>query len=154
MKFRGGQRAASGRTEVPVIDSSDTLTPQSAAVRWTPYRRLGLLMRTCLDADGTTLSLHDIAARTHGRVSADELASLLQPGTSDDTDPVTYVLLAQAFDVDPDYFLTDDAVQDYIASIRSRYSALGLATSGVVSLQEQVYAIVTADALSNVAASR
>jgi hypothetical protein len=101
-----------------VIQPSDTPTSQSAATRWTFRRRLGLLLRTRFDAEGATLSLHDVAARTHGRVSADQLIAALNQDEARTIDPVVYVLLAQAFDVDPDFFMTDEAVQAYIASVR------------------------------------
>ncbi len=113
--------------------ASDTPTSQSAAVRWTFYRRLGLLLRTRLDDDGTTLSLHEISARTHGRVSVRELTELLQAGPLASVDPVACVLLAQAFDVDPDFFVTDEAVADYIASIRGKQTITS--ASGDSSLQ-------------------
>ena len=58
----------------------DALSSQSTAARWTFYRRLGLLLRTRLDEEGNTLSLHEIAARTRGRVSADDLMALLRQG--------------------------------------------------------------------------
>jgi hypothetical protein len=51
------------------------------------------------------------------------------------------VLLAQAFDVDPDFFVTTAAVNDYIASIRAEYANLGL--SGAATLQEQAYAVAS-----------
>lgn len=106
-----------------MIQPSDTPTSQSAATRWTFRRRLGLLMRTRFDAEGATLSLHDVAARTHGRVSADQLIAALNQDEARAIDPVVYVLLAQAFDVDPDFFLTDEAVQAHIASVRNRAAA-------------------------------
>lgn len=102
-----------------VIQPSDTPTSQSAATRWTFRRRLGLLLRTRFDAEGATLSLHDVAARTHGRVSADHLMTLLSQDETQAIDPVMYVLLAQAFDVDPDFFVTDEAVRAYVATIRT-----------------------------------
>jgi len=120
-----------------MIQVSDTPTSQSAAVRWTFYRRLGLLLRTRLTDEGTTLSLHDVAARTHGRVSAEQLASLLTPGTSAHIDPVICVLLAQAFDVDPDFFVTDEAVQHYIDTIREQAPTVGVEKA---SLQHLAYA--------------
>jgi hypothetical protein len=123
-----------------VIETSDTPTSQSAAARWTFYRRLGLLLRTRLDDEGTTLSLNEVAARTHGRVSDKQIVSLLQPGTLAQPDPVTCVLLAQAFDVNPDFFVTTTAVDEYIAGIRAEYANLGL--SGAATLQEQAYAVV------------
>lgn len=101
-----------------MIQPSDTPTSQSAATRWTFRRRLGLLLRTRFDAEGATLSLHDVAARTHGRVSVDQLIALHSQDDSMSLDPVTYVLLAQAFDIDPDFFVTDAAVAAYIADIR------------------------------------
>lgn len=106
-----------------VTQASDTPTSQSAAARWTFYRRLGLLLRTRLDDEGATLSLHDVSARTHGRVSVRELTELLAAGPLATPDPVACVLLAQAFDVDPDFFLTDEAVADYIAGIRGDAAA-------------------------------
>lgn len=119
-----------------MIQASDTPTSQSAAARWTFYRRLGLLLRTRLDDEGNTLSLHDIAARTHGRVSVEHLMGLLAQGSLAQPDAVTCVLLAQAFDVDPDYFVTDEAIAEYIGSIRTAFAALGSASEGV-SLQAQ-----------------
>lgn len=101
-----------------MIQPSDTPTSQSAATRWTFRRRLGLLLRTRFDAEGATLSLHDVAARTHGRVSVAQLTAMLTNDSENSHDPVTYVLLAQAFDVDPDFFVTEGAVAAYIASIR------------------------------------
>ncbi len=102
-----------------MIQASDTPTSQSAAARWTFYRRLGLLLRTRLDDEGATLSLHDVAARTRGRVSADDLVALLRQGAQAAPDAVTCVILAQAFDIDPDFFMSDQPVQDYISAIRT-----------------------------------
>jgi hypothetical protein len=120
------------------METSDTPTSQSAAARWTFYRRFGLLLRTRLDDEGTTLSLHEVVARTRGRVSVKQLESLLQPGALAQPDPVTCVLLAQAFHVEPDFFVTTTAVNEYIAGIRAEYAKLGL--SGPATLQEQAYA--------------
>jgi hypothetical protein len=124
-----------------VIETSDTPTSQSAAARWTFYRRLGLLLRTRLDDEGTTLSLHEVVARMHGRVSVEQLVSSLEQGALAQPDPVTCVLLAQAFDVVPDFFVTTTAVDDYIAGIRAEYANLGL--SGAATLQEQAYAVAS-----------
>lgn len=99
-----------------VIDQPDTPTSQSTARRWTFYRRFGLLMRSHIERDGTTLSLHDVAARTRGRVSADQLIDLLERGAQAQPDAVTCVLLAQAFGVDPDYFVDDSAVTAFVAT--------------------------------------
>jgi transcriptional regulator with XRE-family HTH domain len=121
------------------METSDTPTSQSAAARWTFYRRLGLLLRTRLDDEGTTLSLSEVAARTHGRVSVQQLVSLLEQGALAQPDPVTCILLAQAFDVDPDFFVTTMSVDDYVASIRAEYANQRL--SGAATLQEQAYAI-------------
>lgn len=123
-----------------MIETSDTPTSQSAAARWTFYRRLGLLLRTRLDDEGTTLSLYEVAARTRGRVSVKQLVDLLEQGALAQPDPVTCVLLAQAFDVDPDFFVTDEAVREYIAGIRAEYSGTG--QTGATTLQEQAYAVV------------
>ncbi len=125
-----------------MIQASDTPTSQSAAVRWTFYRRLGLLLRTRLDDEGTTLSLHDVAARTRGRVSPDDLVALLRQGAQAEPDAVTCVILAQAFDIDPDFFLTDQAVQEYIDSVR-RLSATSSASSTASSLQMHALAVRT-----------
>lgn len=103
---------------------SDTPTSQSAATRWTFRRRLGLLLRTRFDAEGATLSLHDVAARTHGRVSAESLSALLSQDHSSAIDPVVFVLLSQVFDVDPDFFITDEAVSSYIDAIESEAAPL------------------------------
>lgn len=138
------------RTELAVTQPSDTPTSQSAATRWTFYRRLGLLMRTRLDDDGTTLSLHDIAARTHGRISPEQLTDLL--ATRDEADPVTCVLLAQAFDVDPDFFVTDEAIDDYTTGIRSRFATLDDGAVSGLSLQRQALALVMASNRDEVAA--
>ena len=127
-----------------MIETSDTPTSQSTAERWTFYRRLGLLLRTRLDDEGTTLSLHEVVARTHGRVSVKQLVSLLEQGALAQPDPVTCVLLAQAFDVDPDFFVTIAAVNDYIAGIRAEYAKLGVI--GAATLQEQVYAVARYEA--------
>ncbi len=124
-----------------MIQASDTPTSQSTAARWTFYRRLGLLLRTRLTDEGTTLSLHDVAARTNGRVSAEQLAALLAHGSQADADPVTCVLLAQAFDVDPDFFITDEALNDYIRSMREEAQALGFETAS--SLQQLAYSVTT-----------
>ena len=118
---------------------SDAPTLQSAAARWTFYRRLGLLLRTRLDAEGATRSLAEIAARTRGRVSAHELAELLAQGPLAQPDAVTCILLAQAFDVDPDFFVTDEAVHAYIRALREAYRRLEL--KGATSLQAQALAI-------------
>ncbi len=127
-----------------MIETSDTPTSQSTAERWTFYRRLGLLLRTRLDDEGTTLSLHEVVAHTHGRVSVKQLVSLLEQGALAQPDPVTCVLLAQAFDVDPDFFVTIAAVNDYIAGIRAEYAKLGVI--GAATLQEQVYAVARYEA--------
>ncbi len=124
-----------------MIETSDTPTSQSAAARWTFYRRFGLLLRTRLDDEDTTLSLYEVAARTHGRVSVEQLVSLLEPGALAQPDPLTCVLLAQAFDVDPDFFVTTAAVNDYIAGIRAEYANLGL--RGAATLHEQAYAVAS-----------
>jgi hypothetical protein len=124
-----------------VIETSDTPTSQSAAARWTFYRRLGLLLRTRLDDEGTTLSLHEVVARTRGRVSVKQLVSLLEQGALPQPDPITCVLLAQAFDVDPNFFVTTAAVNEYVAGIRAEYTKLGL--SGAATLQEQAYAVAS-----------
>jgi len=135
-----------------VTQLSDTPTSQSPAVRWTFYRRLGLLLRTRLDDEGTTLSLHEVAARTHGRVSVEELAALLEQGPLAQPDPVTCVLLAQAFDVDPDFFVTDEAVAEYIAAIRALTDALGAAPT--TSLQALALAAVQQDVRAELATAR
>jgi hypothetical protein len=111
-----------------VIQATDTPTSQFTAVRWTFYRRLGLLLRTQLDDEGTTPSLHEIAARTRGRVSADDLVALLRQGPRAQPDAVTCVILAQAFDIDPDFFVTDQGVQDYIAALRGDSDAAAAAS--------------------------
>jgi transcriptional regulator with XRE-family HTH domain len=123
-----------------VTQASDTPTSQSTAARWTFYRRLGLLLRTRLDDEGTTLSLSDVAARTHGRVSVEQLTSWLEQGALAQPDAVSCVLLAQAFDVDPDYFVTDEAVASYIANIRNEFATLGSAEKDA-SLQMQAYLV-------------
>ena len=128
-----------------MIETSDTPTSQSAAARWTFYRRLGLLLRTRLDDEGTTLSLYEVSARTHGRVSVKQLVDLLERGALAQPDPVTCVLLAQAFDVDPDFFVMDEAVNEYISGIRADYAGLGL--SGATTLQEQAHAVVSRGAM-------
>jgi hypothetical protein len=102
-----------------VTQHPDTPTSQFTAVRWTFYRRLGLLMRTRLLPDGTTPSLHEVAARTGGYVTADELAGLLAQGARAVPDAVLCVKLGQAFDVDPDYFVSDDAVTEYVRSLEA-----------------------------------
>lgn len=125
-----------------MIQPTDTPTSQSTAARWTFYRRLGLLLRTRLDDEGTTLSLHDVASRTNGRVSAEQLSQLLAEGPLAQPDPVTYVLLAQAFDVDPDFFITDEAVSDYVGGIQQRFAALdGAPADASSSLQLQACAV-------------
>jgi hypothetical protein len=93
----------------------DTPTSQFTAVRWTFYRRFGLLMRTLLQGDGTTLSLHDVAERTHGRISVRQLTTWLAQGAQAQPDAVSCVVLAQALDVDPDFFVADEAVREYVA---------------------------------------
>lgn len=123
-----------------MTQASDTPTSQSTAARWTFYRRLGLLLRTRLDDEGTTLSLYDVAARTHGRVSVEQLTSWLEQGALAQPDAVSCVLLAQAFDVDPDYFVTDEAVASYIAGIHDEFAALGSAERDA-SLQMQAYLV-------------
>ena len=94
----------------------DTPTSHSTALRWTFYRRFGLLMRTLLQGDGTTLSLHEVAARTHGRISVDQLAGWLAQGALALPDAVSCVVLAQALDIDPDFFVSDAAVRDYLSA--------------------------------------
>lgn len=123
-----------------MTQASDTPTSQSTAARWTFYRRLGLLLRTRLDDEGTTLSLYDVAARTHGRVSVEQLTFWLEQGALAQPDAVSCVLLAQAFDVDPDYFVTDEAVASYIAGIRDEFAALDSVEQGA-NLQMQAYLI-------------
>jgi hypothetical protein len=93
-----------------VTQLPDTPTSQFTARRWTFYRRLGLLLRTRVEADGTTLSLHDVAARTHGRITAEQLLTWLRAGTTARPDAVACVILAQALAVDPDYFVADEPV--------------------------------------------
>jgi hypothetical protein len=130
-----------------VTQHPDTPTSQFTAVRWTFYRRFGLLMRTRLQDDGTTLSLHDVAARTGGRVSVDDLITLVAQGAQAQPDAVTCVLLAQALDVDPDYFVADEPVTAYAAGLRHDYRravAKGAALSGLTSLQQQAAAVVAA----------
>lgn len=125
----------------------DTPTSQFTAVRWTFYRRLGLLMRTRLLPDGTTPSFRDIADRTGGYVSADDLAALLAQGAQAHPDAVLCVKLAQAFDVDPDYFVSDDAVSDYVRSLRAAFAEATHDANGYdeqPSLQRQALAIVSA----------
>lgn len=125
-----------------VIQPTDTPTSQSTARRWTFYRRLGLLLRTRLDEEGATLSLHEVAKRSNGRVSADQLIQLLAEGPLAQPDPVMYVLLAQAFDVDPDFFITDEAVGDYLSGIQQRFTALDSAPADASSsLQLQACAV-------------
>lgn len=123
-----------------MTQASDTPTSQSTATRWTFYRRLGLLLRTRLDDEGTTLSLYDVAARTHGRVSVEQLTSWLEQGALAQPDAVSCVLLAQAFDVDPDYFVTDEAVASYIAGIRDDFAALD-SVEKAATLQMQAYMV-------------
>ncbi|HEY7983900.1 MAG TPA: helix-turn-helix domain-containing protein [Ktedonobacterales bacterium] len=94
----------------------DTPTSRFTAVRWTFYRRFGLLMRTLLQGDGTTLSLHDVAERTHGRISVKQLAGWLEQGAQAQPDAVACVVLAQALNVDPDFFVSDEAVREYVAA--------------------------------------
>lgn len=130
------------RTEIAVTQASDTPTSQSTAARWTFYRRLGLLLRTRLDDEGTTLSLYDVAARTHGRVSVEQLTSWLEQGALAQPDAVSCVLLAQAFDVDPDYFVTDEAVASYIAGIRDEFASTSFAHQ-TANLQMQAYLVAT-----------
>lgn len=126
-------------------DQPDTPTSQSTAARWTFYRRLGLLLRTRLDSDGTTPSLHDVAARSRGRVSADQLIALLEQGAQAQPDAVTCVVLAQAFDVDPDYFVDETAVADYIKSVHTTFEDVAISTSATpASLQAQALAVVAA----------
>lgn len=107
-----------------MIQTSDTPTLQSTALRWTFYRRLSLLLRTRLTDEGTTFSLHDLAAKTHGRVSAEHLTSLLAKRSLAETDPVLCVLLAQAFDVDPDFFVSDEALYEYVGQIHKEATAV------------------------------
>ena len=122
-----------------MIETSDTPPSQSAAERWTFYRRLRLLLWTRLTDEGTTLSLHEVVARTHERVSVNQLMSLLEQGALAEPDPLTCVLLAQAFEVDPDFFVTTAAVNDYIAGIRAEYASLE--NRAAKTLQEQAYAV-------------
>ena len=136
-----GRKRPQGRKGTAVTQASDTPTSQSAAARWTFYRRLGLLLRTRLDDEGATLSLHEVAARTHHRVSADTLAALLRQGAQAQPDPVTCVLLAQAFDIDPDYFVSGAAVQAYICDVREAYR-LSSVNSAAGSLQAQACAVI------------
>ena len=115
-----------------VIDQPDTPTSQSTARRWTFYRRLGLLLRSYIEQDGTTLSLHDLAARTRGRVSADQLIALLAQGAQAQPDAVTCVLLAQAFGVDPDYFVDDRAVAEFLDARTTAPAVLDIAAGRVL----------------------
>lgn len=135
-------------------DQPDTPTSQSTAARWTFYRRLGLLMRTHLDGEGTTLSLHEVAARTRGRVSAEQLIALLEQGAQAQPDAVTCVLLAQAFSVDPDYFVDDAAVAEYIAQLRAAYQdKRGAEAAPRISLQAQALAVAMGHDRATVSAS-
>lgn len=129
-----------------MIDQPDTPTSQSTAARWTFYRRFGLLMRSHLESDGTTLSLHDVADRTRGRVSADHLIGLLEQGAQAQPDAVTCVVLAQAFGVDPDYFVDDTAVANYIAGIHAAHRDIADAPAGAhLSVQAMALAVATHD---------
>jgi hypothetical protein len=110
-----------------VMQHPDTPTSQSTAVRWTFYRRFGLLMRTLLQGDGTTLSLYEVASRTHGRISEDQLAAWLTQGAQAQPDAVACVVLAQALGVDPDFFISDEAVRGYMAAAEA--SARGTAAT-------------------------
>ncbi len=122
--------------------ASDTPTSQVATTGWSFYRRLGLLLRTCFNSDGTTVSLHELSARTGGRISADQLIALLAQRAQARPDAVTLVLLAQAFEVDPEFFVTDEAVAEYVAGIRAQYSARGSAGfEQVTGLQWQAYTV-------------
>ena len=132
--------------DIAVIDQPDTPTSQSTAARWTFYRRFGLLMRSRLQDDGTTLSLHEVAERTRGRVSADHLIGILSQGAQAQPDAVTCVMLAQAFDVDPDYFVDDNAVAAYASVTRDAFNDLGLEPSDShTNLQAQALAVLTAN---------
>jgi hypothetical protein len=137
-----------------VTQHPDTPTSQFTAVRWTFYRRLGLLMRTRLLRDGTTPSLHEVAARTGGHVTAAALTALLAQRALARPDAVLCVKLAQAFDVDPDYFVSDDAVTDYVRSLQSTYAETapsgGTATEHLT-LQAQALALTAAARTAEVA---
>ncbi len=121
----------------------DTHTSQFTAVRWTFYRRFGLLMRTRLQGDGTTLSLHDVAARTHGRISAGELAGWLAQGAHAQPDAVACIVLAQALDIDPDFFVSDEAVREYVAACED-----GASDGDAPTLQLRVLSGLTEPALA------
>jgi hypothetical protein len=132
-----------------VTQHPDTPTSQFTAVRWTFYRRLGLLMRTRLLPDGTTPSLYEVASRTGGYVTADDLATLLAQGAHAQPDAVLCVKLAQAFDVDPDYFVSDTAVSEYVRSLQSAYAEAAPADASAtdrVSLQHMALAAVSSEA--------
>jgi hypothetical protein len=125
-----------------VIQHPDTPTSQFTAERWTFYRRFGLLMRTLLQGDGTTLSLHDVAARTHGRIAINQLAGWLEQGAQSQPDAVSCVVLAQALDVDPDFFVSDAAVREYVAAREAS------AESAASTLQLRVLSGLTASDLA------
>jgi hypothetical protein len=133
---------------IAVIQPSDTPASQSAATRWTFRRRLGLLLRTRFDGEGATLSLSDVAARTHGRLSVDELTAMLSQDDARGGDPLVYVLLAQAFDVDPDYFLTDDAVATYLADMRATASQHAVSQRGATLQRLAFLAAASASAMT------
>ena len=133
----------------------DTPTSQFTAVRWTFYRRLGLLLRTRLLPDGTTLSLHDIASRTGGFISADELAKLLAQGALAVPDALLCIKLAQALDVDPDYFVSDDAVADFVRAyddVETVVAERDQYMVGRLSLQDRALALMARDHSAAVAA--
>lgn len=125
----------------------DTPTSQFTAERWTFYRRFGLLMRTLLQGDGTTLSLHDVADRTHGRISMNQLAGWLEQGAQAQPDAVACVVLAQALAVDPDFFVSDAAVREYVAAREA--SAVGAAPTLQLRVLSGVAAPVLATAAMN-----
>jgi hypothetical protein len=84
-------------------------------------------MRTLLQGDGTTLSLHEVAARTQGRISEDQLSDWLAQGAQAQPDAVACVVLAQALGVDPDFFVTDEGVRAYLTAAEA--SARGAAAT-------------------------
>lgn len=100
-------------------------------------------MRTRLQGDGTTLSLHDVAARTHGRISAGELAGWLAQGAHAQPDAVACIVLAQALDIDPDFFVSDEAVREYVAACED-----GASVGDAPTLQLRVLSGLTEPALA------
>jgi hypothetical protein len=60
------------------------------------------------------------------------------------SDPATAVILAQAFDVEPDFFVTNEDIRNYIQQIDDEYAASGHAEADIhLTIQLKAHALHT-----------